>query len=341
MVTENNLYTEAGWINAAAILQDPAYFIFVNGGRGIGKTYSVIKELIENGLPFLFLRRTEIEAAMQADIDNSSLQPVLEDMGILDGDHELTVRKTAKGKLAKIFVDGSEICGCAALSTFASLRGVNMSMYKVLLYDEFITEAHVRALKDEGAAFSNCYETINRNRELKGQPPLKAILLANSLNIANDIYMHYDLIRPAEELTRTGREIYRDGLKLLIVAQQSPISKKKMDTALYKAAADSYIRMSIQNKFIYNDFTYVKKQNIQEYKALCRVGDLYIYKHKSSNRYYVTFTRASVTKEYNTGSADLERFRREKCRYYSRYLDGFVMFDTYQALALFEKYYNK
>ena len=100
--------------------------------------------------------------------------------------------------------------------------------------------------------------------------------------------------------------------------------------------------MSIRNEFILNDFTYVKKRNLQEYIAIWAVGDLYIYQHKSRAEYYVCFSRAKLPKDkiYGSNYLDLERMKREKWRFWLRYIEGSVAFESYKAAALFEKYFK-
>ena len=337
-----NLYTEEGWLDFAAIIEafTDHDFIFITGGRGIGKTYGALHYLISNNIKFVLLRRLELEAQLQSDLDSSSLRPVLEDMGYLTDEHTILFKKIA-GKLSILYIDGAEICAIGALSTFSTLRGIDLTRYTVLLYDEFIPELHVRALRAEGFAFSQVYETIDRNRQLKGYPALKALLLSNSLNMANDVFVYYDLVNDIQKMSETpGLEVMEHGNKLIILSQMSPISNKKKDTALYKAASEEFARMAISNQFILNDMTYVKKRNLKEFVIICKVGDLYIYKHKSEAVWYVTFTRGETKKIYTAGTADLERFRRDYWRLWSRYLDGQIYFEKYLAVTLFEKYYK-
>ena len=89
-----------------------------------------------------------------------------------------------------------------------------------------------------------------------------------------------------------------------------------------------------------NDFTYVNRRNLKEYKALFRVGDLYFYQNKNKKDYYVSFVASSTRNIYTHSQADLERFRKKEWKYYRKYLLGKVLFDSYKAIALFEKYYN-
>ena len=330
------IYSKNGYFNARDIIRSGYNFIFITGARGTGKTYSTLKYLIENSIPFIYLRRTQNESDLQANPTTSSLTKILMASKV---DYDF---KKLSGKVGVILVNEKPLIYTCALSTFSTIRGIDFLGVEVAVYDEFIPEAHVRSFKAEGMALNNFYESVNRNRELEGNPALKLIGLSNSLNIANDVFMTFNLVIPAELLTNDPvNEIYTEGDKMLILMKDSPISKKKKETMLYKNASDEYNAMAIDNKFILNDFTYVKKQNLKEYKILMQIGDLFIYKHKSNHYYYVTFVKAETKKIYTSSTADRERFRRAEWRYYVRYLDGYVYFDSYNALSLFEKYFDK
>ena len=88
----------------------------------------------------------------------------------------------------------------SALSTFSNLRGFDGSNIKILLYDEFIPERHERLIKNEADAFFNVYETINRNRELQGGPPLIALCLSNSNSLASPIFTALNLVKTLERM---------------------------------------------------------------------------------------------------------------------------------------------
>lgn len=332
-----NLYRKDGWMDVQSIISADCSFTFVTGGRGIGKTYGFIRWMIEHQEPFILLRRTEIEAQFQGDPKTSSVTPVCNDL-------QISFRAAVVGKKMKALYredTDQEICLCAALSTFASVRGVDLSRYKFMIYDEFITEPHVRALKMEGIALSNAYETINRNRELAGEDPVRLFALSNSLNIANDIFIQFDLVSAAENMINNDIEVYTRGQILLIIAQHSPISAKKADTALYQTASEEYAKMSIRNEFIMNDFRYVKKQNLKEYRPCWSVGSLYVYEHKSRDEFYITFKAAQLPRsmKYGDNYMDLQRMKRDHIRTWWNYMDGMIKFDSYKAVSLFEKYF--
>lgn len=330
--------TITGYFNAEEILSSRFYFIFVTGARGTGKTFSTLKYLMEEKKNFIFMRRTQTEADLQGGTgDASEITKVCSYLGLepkFNKIHQnVTVCDYGGGR---IFILG--------LSTFAKIRGMNFLFCDYIVYDEFITEPHVPALKAEGLALQNMYESANRNRELEGKKPIKLICLSNSLNIANDIFISWDLIGPAEELSAAPDEqmIYTRNETLLIIMKNSPISEMKESTMLYRNASDEFKDMALRNKFILNDFTYVESRNLKDYRPVFQVGNLYFYRHKSLTEFYVTFKHAEVKDErrYKASSADLQRFRRKENKYWGAYLDGLVRFESYKCIALFEKYFK-
>lgn len=332
-----NLYNKKnGYFDIDSVLKNSKQkIIFCVGGRGIGKTYSTIKWMLENNKKFILLRRTQNESDLQSNAMTSSLTKVLNACGV---NYKFA---RISNKVGVVFIDDEPMIYLCALSTFASIRGVNFDAVDYIVFDEFIKEPHVKAIKAEGMALMNLYESVNRNRIIDGIEEVTLLCLANSMDIANDTFIQFDLVTIAESMIETGDEIYMDGDILLIIAQNSPISKAKQDGVLYRNAGEEYASMAIKNEFILNDFTYITKKNLRDYKVVLNVGDLYLYKHKAYGEYYVTFTKATTSKRYTTSNADLERFKRAEWRYYLKYLDGYIYFENYKACALFEKYYAK
>lgn len=334
-----NLYLSNGYLDMAQIIETGFPFIFLPAARGTGKTYGTLKYFFEKDEEILLIRRLQSEADIQSSQAGCSYKAIYDDAGV----SEYTFQGDKKGLREVVYNDGSEWHGSAymgALSTFATKRGISMPEIKHIVFDEFIAEPHVRPIKSEGMALANLYETVNRNRELTGEDPLQLICLSNSVNMNNDIFIYFGLIDHAEQMLRTGEEVRAIGNKLLIIPQNSPISAKKQKTALYEAVNAEFAEMAIKNKFILNDFSYVKPRKLSEYKCLYRVGELYVYRHKSNHEYYVTFTRGETKKIYSSGYADLTRFQREQYRFRAYYYDGLIRFESYHAIALFEKYFT-
>lgn len=334
-----NLYLDNGYLDMKSIIETGYPFIFIPAARGTGKTYGTLKYHLINHNKILLIRRTKQEAELQARKETTSYKILFHDLEITD---YYCTSGSASGYGSVVIPgdqDPEEVAYIAALNTFASIRGIDFSDIDFIVYDEFICEPHVRKIKNEGMALANLYESVNRNRELLGKPPVQLLCLANSVNMANDVFMYFDLITEAERMLQEEIEFSEIGNKLLIIPQHSPISEKKEQTALYKAVNNEFSEMAIRNKFILNDFTYVQKRNLKEYKCLYKVGDLYIYQHKSSHEYYATFTKGQTKSIYSSGYSDLQRFRRDKWRFAGFYLDGYIRFENYRAVVLWEKYF--
>jgi hypothetical protein len=140
------------------------------------------------------------------------------------------------------------------------------------------------------------YETVNRNRELEGLPPVKCVLLSNAQRLGNPILRGFNLIPVIENMQKTGQKSYADGA-IRIELPFSEVSEEKRQTALYNATKGSeFASEALDNNFINDSFTGVKKVNIQEYNPVVCVDDIYIYRHKSEAVYYACSIPAQVKK---------------------------------------------
>lgn len=328
-----NIYLKSGYLDMASIIESDYPFIFVPAARGIGKTYGTLKYHFEHNNKILLIRRTKQEAELQARSNTTAYKTVFDDLGI-----DYKCNPCGQAGYGSVIAGDRDVAYVASLKTFASVRGIDFSDINYIVYDEFIAEPHVPKIKNEGMALASLYETVNRNRELNGKKPVQLLCLANSVNMANDTFIYFNLIEEAEMMLKTDTEVSVVGNKLLIIPQHSPISERKAQTALYKAVSDEYAQMAIHNQFILNDFTYVQRRQLSEYVCLFAVGDLYVYKHKSNHEFYVSFSKSQTKNKYGSGYADLTRFRRDKFRFAGYYMDGMIRFENYRAVALWEKY---
>lgn len=325
---------KTGYLKMAGIIELGFPFIFIAAARGTGKTYGALQYLYRQHKPFIHLRRTQKEADLQNKKAGSSFKSVFEDLGV---DYSIS----AANNIGTVYDDqGNTVAYNMALNTFASVRGMDFSNVDRVFFDEFIAEPHVRKIKAEGFSLANFYESVNRNRELEGRDPLQLICAANSVNMANDIFLYFDLITHAEEMLQTGEEYREIGNKLLIIPQHSPISDRKAKTALYQAVNSEFSEMAIKNKFILNDQSYVKKRPVTEYRCIIQLGDLFIYEHKSRNEYYVTFQKGKCKEVFSNGYADRQRAKRALWRFVGFYMDGLIRFESFNCVALFEKYFD-
>lgn len=345
------IYSASGYINMAGLIELSVPFIFIIGARGIGKTYGAIRYEIENGKKFILMRRSQTQAALIEKPEFSPVKPVFDDLGLSYKIEKISTQNSAifidpansRGSLDTMYMSGAiPFCYTAALSTFSNLRGFDASDVDHLIFDEFIPQKQERPIKAEAEAFFNCYETINRNRELQGREPLKAVLLANSFDVASPIFTYLKIVRRAERMLKSGQEIFVDKIRgfALVIPRQSPISRQKSDTALYRLVGQGseYAEMALENTFKDNDFSDIRSVPLKEVAPVCEVGELCIYKHKSEGIYYATTHRMGAFSDSFTWSdVDITRFCQKYLILRKMYYRHRIFFDTYFSKALFDK----
>lgn len=334
------MYTDLGYIDFNYIMKDRNVFKFLIGGRGSGKTFGAIQWALQNKKTVLFMRRTQTQIDL---IRNDNFSP------FAAVDKNIVVHSINKNLAGLYHADDADAEGVpigymCALSTIANIRGFDASMVDLIIYDEFIGEAHERAIKNEGQAFLNAYETINRNRELQGRDPVQVLALANSNMLANPIFVELNLVSAVEKMIRNGNYIYRNPQRNVSVymIMHSPVLDQKQNTALYRLAGDTdFSRMALKNQFTTEEMDHIVSQDLRQYKLYCTVGEIAVYRHKSLKIYYVTDHVSGTTENvYTAGQMDLKRFRRDQYFLWLAYLGGKILFESYIFKVLFERYFN-
>lgn len=320
----------------------------IYGGRGTGKTYGALKYQVidQDGEPFIYMRRT----AQQL---KAIKKPELNPFGSINLDFGRNVELRSADDFIRI-QDGDDVDDDgnpvllgygAALSTFANLRGFGAEWVKRIVYDEFIPEKHEKKIKYEAEALWNAWETINRNRELKDLPPVQLVLLSNSNELANSIFMYLGIVEICRRMRETGANVYQNKNRGLLIVDMidSPISKRKAETAIYKAvgSGSEFAKMALENEFAYDDISEtIGSKRLKDYKPIVTVGEITIYKHKSEKEWYVSPHRSGAPVTFGTGETDRKRFVKKYWMIYNRHLDGQVAFENYTCQAIFERLYG-
>lgn len=341
-----NIYHESGYCDIPSYMETGMPFIFCFGGRGTGKTFGAmvwaIEHVKETGKKFIFMRRTQTQIDLIFSPKFSPFKVLERKMG-----YNIEVRKIEHVKNAyELLMDGESIGYAAALSTFSNVRGFDAYEVDTVILDEFIPERHEHSIKDEGSAFNNMYETVNRNREFDDppEPPLKVLGLANANEIGNPIFMELNLVNPAARLVETKQLYYlnKDRGLLLVNLDESPISQKKSQTALYRLTAGTdYYAMAIENRFVSDSIAQVRSRNMSGYVPLVTIADCTIYRHKGSYKFYMTPHRSGSPEVYTTASAALEKFRKKYYYLWNAYLNEDIEFEDRLCSVIFEKIWSK
>ena len=341
------LYTDNGYLNIDYVITRNQPYNFVIGGRGTGKTYGVLKYMIQHDIRFIYMRRTQTQLDNVCNRELSPIKPINLDLG-------LDIQPEVISKNAYAFVrydqdpDDPEadpartVIGYAiALSTISNLRGFSAADVEYLVYDEFIPETHEKPIRNECDAFLNAIETINRNRELQDQQPLKVISMANANDFANPIFIGLGLVTKLENLIKNHREEYiqpQRGIAIFLL-QDSPISGKKQQTSLYRLTGESdYSNMAINNIFADYDSDYIKSQDLRQYTPIVTVGELTVYRHKARTNYYISTHRTGSPPAFKPTPADLKRFKTQFRFLQITLILSSVLYETHYCQALWQKY---
>lgn len=275
------------WYDIGKVAHKLTAINIIIGGRGIGKTYSALSYIIKSGKPFIYLRNTDVQLKECITAFGNPFKRWNTDNGrniffksekshanIYDGDDD----------------SGQPIGYGLALSTFENLRGVDLSDVQYVLFDEFIEKRSLSFRQFE--CFISFYETVNRNRELLGEPPLCCILLSNSQKLSNPILAGYGLISVIESMIRHGqKEFKKKGLYLALPS--SEVSDLKRDTLNYALINGTKIAdEALNNAFAFDSFYGVKKQNLNEFIPMVQIDDVYIYRHKNTGQLYACTSQA-------------------------------------------------
>lgn len=331
-----DLYEQKGWVNIPGILEMGLPFNIIGGGRGTGKSYGAIKFAVENHRKFIFMRRT---GRVLQTIQTSAFSPFKKynsDTGSNIGFSRLGpdifgIYHMEKDDNGKDRPAGNPLGYLVALSTLVNVRGFDASDVDFIIYDECVKERHEKSIKGEGAAFLNAYETINRNREFEGRPPVQVLAFSNSIQLDNPLYIELGIVKKVESLQRKKQEIYIDrerGLGVFML-YHSPISEKKKETALYKLTGSSeYSRMALGNVFSEISEN-VGRRPLGEYRPVVRIGEVTIYQHKDAGRgYYVTGHNSGTPPVFTQGDSDADRFRRQYRYLWIAYMMNRMCFET-------------
>ena len=282
------------WFEIQDYLEDLRPISIIIGGRGIGKTYSALSYMVENGEPFIYLRNTDI----QLDECSGSFGNPFKKLN-KDFDWTISVVREKKHSIIIDEKNDNKLIGYGiALSTFENLRGVDLSDIKYVIFDEFIENRKLSF--DQFKSFVNFYETVNRNRELLGEDPLLCILLSNSQSLNNPILIGYNIVGIIEGMIRAGQKKHKTPA-MLIMLPESEVSEAKKNTANYKMLKGTRIYdENLNNKFANDSFYGIKKRNLQEYRPWVKIDDIYIYAHKSGSKFYVCSKQATNIQEYTS-----------------------------------------
>lgn len=322
-MSEPRLFDKNGYVNIGWIVSCGCPFIVILGSRGTGKTYTILNHFLDKKEEIIFIRRTKTQMQMLSTRDGNPYK-------VLNRDKQLQIipkpskdyclfsnshLETDEHDNTKEVTD-EQVCFASSLATFYNLRGFDGSNYNTIFMDEIIPEPLERVRKGEGKAFLNLYETVNRNRELNGKKPVQAILAGNTDTLNSEILQAIGAIEVIERMKAKGQDVYinKDTGLAVFDLKDSPIAKKKMNTALYKIANNQdFIDMAIKNEFAdLRDAKDIKSMPLNEFRPIFSLNNqVCVYAHKSKDIWYVCKHISGNPLNYNFNmSEDVIRYKR-------------------------------
>ena len=338
-------YNSNGYLDFRAVRDLPVPFVIVVGGRGTGKTYGALRSSVEDDIRFAFMRRTQVQLDLINKPDFSPMKRPARDAG-----WQITTAPIARGisgyyhfviEDGRQRITGAPIGINVALATVANVRGYDASEIELLIYDEAIPERGERPIKNEWDRLANCYETMNRNRELEGSAPLKMVCLGNANLQTAPVLEGLRLVNTLDKMRSKGQTLHLDRGRgiALVVLRDSPISERKSDTALYRLTAGSrFAEMAIGNDFSYEDRGKIASMPLRELVPVIAAGGITVYRHKSRRLWYVSQHRSGAPDVYGTSEHELARFRRAAAHLYDAQLEDRVVYESYEAQAELDRY---
>lgn len=257
-------------------------FNFILGIRGSGKTYSFLKEFVEeyqkDGSRFLYLRRTEEELKKLTTMKN----------GRLFNHVQVEFEGHALWAETDILHIDKEICGYSqALSTAGKLKSDALDNVRNIIFDEYIINTLIsksRYLPDEVTAFFELYETLARpgSRDYD----VKCWFLGNAVTSSNPYSDYFGLELPYKsDIIRKG-----DILTQLVAPPELIAAKKK--TRFYKAIeGTAYAAYAAENKFLTDTKYFIEKKGKDaEYQFTFIYYDdtIGVWKDYRNGKYYIS-----------------------------------------------------
>lgn len=333
------IYTPDGWLNWDYLYNENKFIMAVTGARGTGKTYGLFKYVLEHKIKFIYLRRLKAQLDSCTNVSSNPFKKINSDFG-----YGITPQK--RGGIVRFLEyapsaeeEPPDVVGYgAALSTVATIRGIDYSDVECIIFDEFIAMSQERPIQNEVAAFNNFLETVNRNRELEGNTPIKVFMLGNANRLMNPYFLEWRFMRTALKMIHGGQMMYstKNGLRKMVMLLNSPISERKKETALYQTASNDFIEMAIDNAFK-TDETQIAPKQLKDCRHIVSIGTIGIYQLKSNGYHYVSDTINKVN-YYTENDINLVMFRARYSGLKNLYLYGFIIFENFDCELLFRGY---
>lgn len=265
--------------------------IFI-GPRGTGKTFSALREEINNpstGDKFIYLRNDQREARIATSPVGNAFKKINSTYNVdVEGDFSTTM-----GMGTFSMNEGEDLIGYAfGLTTFSGARSIDLSDCTHCIFEEFIPEKHVQKRRNRGEAFLNFVETVARNREVEGDKPFIVYLLANAIALDDEILLALGVVNDIQDMIKHNekrRTIRERGVYIELV--DVAVTEKKRETALYKLGNKDFNDSALRADFYEARLNLIEKSfNQRDFVPFLSYDDICIYQSKQEQRFHIAAT---------------------------------------------------
>lgn len=254
-------------------------FNFIVGARGSGKTYGMLKDMVQrflnsprdNRAQFVYMRRTKTELRPLTTANGAR---IFDDIAKEFPHHELKAVSDIL-QIRPITEDGSEAewetCGYGfALSTSTTKKSIAYPQVRDIVFDEFIIDntRTYHYLADEVRKFLDAYETIARPGNDPNRPITRVWFIANAVTVNNPYFAFFHLDMPY------NGDIQRFGKTKDVLVQNvhnTMLSEVKKRTRFGRMISGSkYSEYAYDNEWLQDDerFIATKTQRAKYYMSL-------------------------------------------------------------------------
>lgn len=334
----DNLYLNNDYLDMGAVIAAPYPFIILVSARGGGKTYGVLKECALKDIRYMYFRRTQRILEIVTD-------PALHPYKKINEDNKMDIQPEYSKGIGRFYDrqhDNKLLGYAAALSTFANVRGFDGSDIDLIIYDEFIPQDDERITFNTFTALLNAIETIGRNREIEGKPPVKVLLLSNSDVIYGDIVAGFNIGDDLMDMQESGQEQReKSSDMLLIMPAGESFKEKKKETALYRVTKGTrFSEVALENKFNIHDRKMIRTRPLKEYRPVATLYGICIYRHKAGGGYYISEKIEGAPERYEANETERRRFLRAHPEIWRAYQKKRISFENLRVQTIYKKLFE-
>ena len=302
------------------------YIVFSR--RGPGKTYSFLRMMLADHIPFVYMKRTKEDVELICNpIDGRDLSPFVpinRDFGT-----DIKAKQIDKG-IGGFYHTNSEgecigkpVGIILAMNAIKGIKGIDLSDIRYFCFDEFIPQIGeiTRRGDVEGEMMLSLYMTIARDRLKRGEEDLKLVLFANAEQVSTGVTRVLDVVDDMCQLVASGENYVnvRDICIHHITEDEIPFTPEELNSPMYRALRGTvWGRKAFGGEFASQDFTNICKMPIKKarcmYEVCYRGKYFYIYLQPTTGVFY-----ACTTKQRSIFSYNLDTENGQKLFYRERY----------------------